>query len=98
MWRSSINLKKNEIYFLNNKINIIQRTCNYNNFLVVRMFLDHYENSWIFAGDPFKSEGFTSDPFASEDPFKNAFGSSSTASKVSIERNRYGGYLMISKG
>ena len=36
------------------------------------------------AGDPFKSEGFTSDPFASEDPFKDAFGtSSSSTNKVS---------------
>ena len=39
---------------------------------------------YILSGDPFKSEGFTSDPFASEDPFKDAFGSSSTTSSNKV--------------
>ena len=35
-------------------------------------------------GDPFKSsDGFSADPFASEDPFKDAFGTTVSGSKVS---------------
>lgn len=38
---------------------------------------------FLAVGDPFKSEGFSSDPFASEDPFKDAFGG--TPAKVSTK-------------
>lgn len=45
----------------------------------------------IFSGDPFKSEGFTSDPFASDDPFKDAFPASNTSNvaKVSMPLGEY---------
>jgi hypothetical protein len=42
---------------------------------------------WSFLDDPFKGDGFTSDPFGSGDPFKNSsFDESTTSSnKVNIE-------------
>ena len=38
----------------------------------------------VITDDPFKGEGFTSDPFSSDDPFKSAFegGGTTTGSKV----------------
>lgn len=51
-------------------------------YFTIRKHVCH--NSIYFSGDPFKGNGFSSDPFGAEDPFKSSFGDTSTSSKVNI--------------